>query len=229
MLKIDKISTIVPYSDEFWTSRLGRMTGCKISCICGERGIGEGGLTYIRSKVGELISGKTSEVNVSNESTIWGITNEPLSLKCYQAKYNVPIIITDKHLIESDRYAVTPDGLIILKDFGDNYDCETLESKSFPTYATHIEHCECETALDIKKINKPLYWQVIMQMYVADTLVGNACFFHPDFPEDSELRMHRVVFRKTELFADFKIFKQRLSEAETIFNNKYEKFKTKIK
>lgn len=227
MLKIEKISTIVPYTDEFWQSRVGRMTGCKISCLCGERGIGEGGMTYIRSKVGELISGKTSEVNITTEGTTWGIINEPLSLVYYQQKYSVPVIITDKHLVESDRYAVTPDGLIILRDFGDNYECETLESKSFPTYATHIEHCECETALDIKKINKPLYWQVIMQMYVADTLIGNACFFHPDFHEDTGLRMHRVVFRKAELVADFKIFKQRLTEAEIIFNNKYEKFKRK--
>lgn len=225
MLKIEKISSIIPYSDEFWTSRIGRMTGCKISCLMGERGIGDGGMTYIRSKVGEKISGKTSEVNVITEGISHGIINEPISLKEYQRKYEVPIIITNKHLVENDHYAVTPDGLIILRDLGDTYDCETLETKSFPTYATHIEHCECETALDIKKVNKQLYWQVIMQMFVADVLVGNACFFHPDFPETSKLRMHRVTFRKVDLIGDFKIFKQRLEEAKNIFDTKYNNLK----
>lgn len=226
MLKLDKISSIIPYSTEFWVSRLGRMTGCRINCLMGERGIGEGGMTYIRSKVCEKISGKASEQNITTEGTQWGVINEPLSIKYFQQKYEIPVIVTDKHLVENDHYAVTPDGLIILRDFGDNYDCETLESKSYPTYATHMEHCECQTAQDIKRINKQLYWQVIMQMYVADTLKGNAIFFHPDFPESSPLRMHRVVFKKTELVEDFKIFKARLEEAKSIFESKYNKFKS---
>jgi len=227
MLNLNKISSIIPYSDEFWASRTGRMTGCRISCLMGKEGIGVGGMTYIRSKVGEKISGKTSEVNITTEGTNWGVVNEPISIKYFQQVYDIPVIITDKHLIEDENYAVTPDGLIILRDLGDNYDCETLESKSYPTYATHIEHCECNNAKDIKLINKQLYWQVIMQMYVADTLKGNAIFFHPDFPESSKLRMHRVVFNKIELVEDFKLFKNRLAEAKTIFQTKYNNLKNK--
>lgn len=227
MLKIDKISSIIPYSNEFWIGRIGRMTGCRINCIMGERGIGEGGMTYIRSKVGEKISGKPSEINITTEGTNWGIINEPIAVKYFQEVNQIPVIVTDKHLIEDELYAVTPDGLIILKDFGDNYDCETLESKSYPTYATHIEHCECNNAKDIKRINKQLYWQVIMQMYVADVMNGNAIFFHPDFPEESKLRLHQVRFNKRELIDDFKIFQTRLVEAKSIYETKYNHLKQK--
>jgi hypothetical protein len=227
MLKIDKISSIIPYSNEWWESRLGRLTASRISTICMPEGIGTGGMTYIRNKVGEKISRLPSETNITTEATQWGVVNEPIAVKYFQEVYQIPVIVTDKHLIESEYFAVTPDGLIILKDYGENYDCETLESKSFPTFSTHIEHCECNTAKEIKKINPKLFWQVIMQMHVADTLKGNAIFYHPSFPEDSGLRLHRVVFNKMELVPEFKFFKARLDEAQTILDKKYNQFKSK--
>lgn len=227
MLKIDKISSIIPYSNEWWDSRLGRMTGSMISTICMPEGIGTGGMTYIRAKVCEKISRKPSEMNISTEATQWGVINEPIAVKYFQEVYSIPIIVTDKHLIESEYYAVTPDGLIINKDFGENYDCETLESKSFPTYATHCQHCECNTAKDIKAINKKLFWQVIMQMFVADTMKGNAIFFHPDFPEESKLRLHRVAFNKIDLVPEFTFFKNRLIEAQKEFETKFNNLKQK--
>lgn len=193
----------------------------------GERGIGEGGMTYIRSKVGELISGKSSERNITSEAILWGVENEPKSIAYYQQTNDVPVIVTNKHLIHGERRASTPDALIILRDLGNSYDCETLETKSYMTYATHIEHCECNTAAQIKAINKQLYWQVIDQMDIAEVLVGKATFFHPDFPETSKLRQHTVAFRKIELISDFKLLKERNEEAETIFNTKYNNLKNK--
>lgn len=227
MLNLSKISALTPYSDDWWICRLGMMTGSKISCICGERGIGEGGLTYIRSKVGEKISGKSVERNVTNEGIIWGIENEPRSIEYYQQKYNIPVMVVNKHLVYDGLYAVTPDALIIHKELGDTYDCETFETKSYITYATHMEHCECESPQDIKTINKPLYWQVISQMHFADVLVGNAVFFHPHFGEDTGLRQHRVQFKKIDLVPDFKLLADRMEQARTIYDNKFNKFKSK--
>lgn len=227
MLKIEKISSIIPYTQEWWDARIGTMTGSKISPLLAPEGIGVGGTNYIRSKVGEKISGVSSERNITTEGTQWGVINEPIAVKEFQEEYEIPVLITDKHLVESEYYAVTPDGLLILRDFGDSYDCETLESKSYQTYATHIQHCECTKPLEIKKINPQLFWQVIMQMYVADTIKGNAIFFHPDFPKSSKLRLHRVEFRKIELVPEFKLFKERLAEAERIFKEKYNHFLNK--
>lgn len=225
MLNLKKISALTPYSDDWWFARLGMMTGSKISCICGERGIGEGGLTYIRSKVCEKISGKSAERNVTTEGTLFGVENEPKSIEYYQKKYNIPVIVVNKHLVYDDLFSVTPDCLVIHKELGNSYDCETVETKSYITYATHMEHCECETPQQIKAVNKPLYWQVLSQMHFADVLVGNAVFFHPDFPEESGLRQHRVQFKKIDLVPDFKILSERMELARTIYNNKLLKFK----
>ena len=63
MLDVNKISTIVPYSAEWFNHRLGMMTSSPISCICTPKGIGKGGLTYIRNKVYEKLTGKTTERN----------------------------------------------------------------------------------------------------------------------------------------------------------------------
>jgi hypothetical protein len=227
MLNLKKISALTPYSDEWWIARNGMMTGSKISCICGERGIGDGGMTYIRSKVGEKISGKSSERNITNEGVVWGIDNEPKSIEYYGIKYNIPVMVINKHLVYDDLYSVTPDALIIHKELGNSYDCETLETKSYITYATHIEHCECETPKDIKLINKPLYWQVISQMHFADVLVGNAVFFHPDFNESTRLRQHRVQFKKIDLIPDFKLLDERMKQGRDIYEKLFNKFKSK--
>lgn len=228
MLKLSNISPFTPYSTEWLTHRLGKMTGSKISCIMGAKGIGEGGMTYIRSKVGELISGKSSEKPITTEDTIWGVDNEPKSLEYFSKSNNNTIILSDKHLMINDNYSVTPDGLLIVRQLVGEWEVETVETKSFKTYATHIEHCECHTAADIKKVNPSLYWQVLMQMKGADCLRGHAIFYHPDFPEDSRLRQGHVLFKRHELQADFKLMNERFEEARNIFNTKYNYLKSKL-
>lgn len=227
MLNINKISVLVPYSTEWFSHRLGYMTGSRIHCICGLKGIGDGGMTYIRNKVYEKITGKSSERNINTEATIHGTFNEPFSLQEYQRNHDIPMIITDKHIVYDSIFSVTPDGLLIrdLK-FIDNekgeYNCETIESKSFMTPSTHMQHVECKTPYDIKTINSPLYWQVISQMYFCNVLRGNAIFFHPDFPETSKYRSGHVQFRKVEMKTEFDFFAGRLEEARTIYNSKLE-------
>lgn len=227
MFNISKLSKIVPYSQEWFENRLGYMTGSKISCLMGKEGIGEGGMTYILNKVYERITGKSTEKNISTEATVWGVKNEPLAVKYYQEVHQIPLILTDKHIIHDSLYSCTPDGLLIrdlkfVNDSNGDYNCETLESKSYMTPSTHMQHCECKNAKDIYKINKPLFWQVVAQMYMADCLRGNAIFFHPDFPESSKYRLGHVSFKQVDLVPEFRLFKTRLEEARVIFNSKLE-------
>lgn len=220
---LKSISNITPYSDDWWLSRLGKLTSSRISCILGDRGIGEGGMTYIRSKVAEKLTGKSSERNVTTEAILFGISNEPLSIANYKEKYNVPFILTNKHLVYNELFASTPDFIVINSELGDSYDAETGETKSYQTFATHMEHCECNTPADIKKIDKALYWQVISQMAWSGVLKGNATFYHPDFA-GTKLESHRVQFKKIELIADFKFLATRMEEATTIYNNLLNRF-----
>jgi len=226
MLLLSKISTIVPYSPEWFEHRKGYMTGSLISCICSPKGIGDGGYTYIRNKVSEIITGVSTEKNITTEATLWGIEHEPASLREWQRRNNVPMILTDKHIVYNNRYSVTPDGLAIrdekliyIKD-GTELNCETVESKSYMTPAEHMKHIECNTPEDIKDVNPKLFWQCVSQVYWSGVLKGHATFFHPNFPEDSVYRQSSVEFRRINMKKDFDLFEARTKEAEEIFEQK---------
>lgn len=228
MLSIKKISTISPYSPEWFAHRRGYMTGSRISCICAPKGIGDGGYTYIRNKVSERITGVSTEKNINTEGTQHGIINEPIAIKEFQQVHEIPMVITDKHIVFDDLYSVTPDGLLIRNEkliydeTGEFINCETLESKSYMTPSVHMAHVECKTPSDIKSINPQLFYQVISQMHFADVTRGNALFFHPDFPKTSKYRLGHVLFKKIDLVSDFKFFAGRLEEARKIYNEKLE-------
>lgn len=222
MLDIKRISHCVPYSDEWWADRVGKMTSSQIFKICGERGIGKGGMTFIRNKVHEKLTGKLIDKQFDTEATAFGVQNEPLSIKNYAIKYNAPIILVSKHIIYNELFTSTPDFLVINKDFGDNYDCETGETKSYPT--RHLEMCECDTPEKIKDANVELFWQVISQMMFANVIVGNATFYNPEFAKTKALQ-HRVVFRKLELVKHFRLLSERMKEATEIYNDLYKKWK----
>lgn len=225
MLSLDKISQIVPYSDDWFRNRLGKMTSSQISCICAPKGIGEGGNTYIRNKVYEVLTGLSSERNITTEAITWGVENEPKAIAYWKSiTPDCHRLLTDVHIVHSERFSSTPDALVMMNnklvfsEDGTELNCETLESKSYMTPATHMAHVECRTANDIKALNSKLYWQVISQIHWAAVLRGRAIFFHPDFKEDSVYRLSEVVFRKAELIKDFEFFQNRCDEAEEIFN-----------
>lgn len=225
MLPLNRISQISPYSPEWFSNRLGKMTSSQIACICSPKGIGKGGLTYIRNKVYEVITGKTTERNITTEATIWGIENEPKAIDYWKSKTpNCFRKLTDQHIVYNERFSSTPDALVmmneklIFSEDGEFLNCETLESKSYMTPSVHMAHVECQTAKEIKELNPDLFWQVLSQMYWADCLRGNAIFFHPHFPEESPYRLGHVVFKRIELRDEFQLFKDRTDEATELFN-----------
>ncbi len=227
MLPLSRISEISPYSPDWFANRLGKMTSSSIACLCTPKGIGKGGLTYIRNKVSEVITGKSTEKNITNEAILWGIENEPKALQYWRSVTpGVHRMITDTHIVYNERFSSTPDALVMMneklvfvtKDGEEFLNCETLESKSYMTPSIHMAHVECETAQDIKELNPDLYWQVISQMYWTDSLRGRAIFFHDHFPEGSPYRLGEVIFKKVELLEDFKFFEGRMKEATLLFD-----------
>lgn len=226
MLLLSKISNLTPYSEDWFNHRLAMMTGSRISCICAPKGIGVGGMTYIRNKVSEAITGVSTERNITTDGIIWGIENEPKALKEWQETNKITMIITNKHIVFDERYSVTPDGLAIMNEklmYINNdteLNCETVESKSYMTPSVHMAHVECKTPDDIKVLNPELFWQCVSQIYWAGVLKGHAIFFHPNFPIGSPYRLGHVEFRKVTMQNDFKFFADRTAEAKQIFEAK---------
>jgi len=68
MLNVNKVSQIEPYSPEWFSNRLGKLTSSSIACLCAPKGIGTGGMTYIRNKVSEVITGISTEKNNTSET-----------------------------------------------------------------------------------------------------------------------------------------------------------------
>lgn len=227
MLEISKISDIEPYSTQWFENRLGKMTSSLISCLCTPKGIGKGGLTYIRNKVFETLTGKSTEKNITSEAILWGVENEPKSIAYWKSiTPSCHRLLTNQHIIYNERFSSTPDALVMMnkdcvfvtKDGIEYLNCETLETKSYMTPSIHMAHVECQTAQDIKELNPDLFWQVLSQIYWADCLRGRAIFFHPDFPDGHDYKMGEVIFKKVDLLPEFNLFKQRTEEATKLFD-----------
>lgn len=225
MLPLSRISEIIPYSKEWYVNRLAKMTSSPISCICAPKGIGEGGLTYIRNKVSEAITGKSTERNITTEAIIWGIENEPKAIQYWRSVTpGVHRHITDTHIVFNEYFSSTPDALVMMNEKlvfsedGEFLNCETLESKSYMTPSVHMAHVECQTAKELKALNPKIFWQIISQIHWAGVTRGRAIFFHPDFPEGSPYRLGEVIFKKIDLVEDFQFFQKRTDEAVTLFN-----------
>lgn len=57
MLRKEWISGVQMHSEDWFTKRLSKFTSSEWHLVMGERGIGEGGKSYIYRKVGELLTG----------------------------------------------------------------------------------------------------------------------------------------------------------------------------
>jgi hypothetical protein len=224
MLPLSRISQIEPYSKEWFRNRLGKMTSSQIACLCAPKGIGEGGMTYIRNKVSEVITGVSTERNVTNEAILFGIENEPKAIQYWRSVTPaVHRMITDTHIVFNERFSSTPDALVMMNEKlvftedGDFLNCETLETKSYMTPSVHMAHVECKTPQDLKLLDPKIYWQKISQIEWAGVTRGRTIFFHPHFPESSPYRLGEVIFKKTELLSEFQFFNTRMQEAIQIF------------
>jgi len=229
MLPVSRISLIEPYTKEWFKNRFGKITSSLVSCLCPPKGIGDGGLTYIRNKVHEEITGQPSDRNIETEGTLWGMTYEPMAIQYWRSVTPQCVKhLPHQHIVFGERFASTPDDLVFMDEkliFGNDpitkeetLNCETLEAKCYMTPAVHMEHVECKTPEQLKKINPKVYWQVISQIEWANVMRGRAIFFHPHYKDGHPYKMGEVIFKKTELREEFKFFNTRMQEAETLFN-----------
>lgn len=227
-----------PHSDLWFKAREGRLTGSRLGVFCGAKGIGDGGMTYIRRKVAEKLAGKCFEVPLDNFSTEWGRVNEPIGLnefKTYmESCLKQDIIMIQPSVIEyDDLYSCTPDACIItntklITDSDDTgYFVEPVELKCLQV-DSHMDLLRCNNALDLKKSYPLYFWQTISETQFCGSLKGHFAAFNPDFTEG--LRIHHIEFRKALLIEEFKLFNSRLEEARKIYHEElsyYQSLNTK--
>lgn len=233
MLLKSRISGIIAGSEVWQTARLAKFTSSNAFKLCGARGLGELGYNYIRTRVGEEMTGISSEKDLDLEQFRWGLHYESEAVNEYGLYFKIKFIVVQQ-LIINGRFGSTPDGLIILSESPDGleYQVETLEVKCPTSYDAYMRLFECNSPRDLKDCEPKYYWQVIDQMEMADAMIGNFMAYHPEFKAGNK-RMLKFDKRYSEeckdgkkiypINEDIKLLRSRKIEAEQEFNKRRDK------
>lgn len=210
MLLKSRISQIGMLQDgdynQLWKhERLGKITSSNVWKLCQEKGWGDTGLGYIRSRVHETLSGVSSDTEINTEAAINGLVQEGPALRTYIYKNGInPQQVVVQKLIYGDDplYCCTPDGIYCMNESTDglSWNVEAWEVKAYGV----IKHMKCIEAngdpMALKKLNRQLFYQILDQMLNVDCLTGKVILFNSELPEDKGglhvipfHKMHRVV------------------------------------
>lgn len=221
------------YFDGWLLGRLGKFTASKISCCMQPKGIGDGGMTYIRSRAFEALNGISSEKEVDTDAMRWGLLHEKDALKEFVKYKNIPIdekgrvpIIVQKLVAEKgSQFGCTPDGIWVQEEF-EKEDVTWLkvvpqEVKCYQL-TKHLKCVACDTPQKIKAVDPDAYWQLLMQIFECDALVGYLIYYYPNIKYGG-LRI--IEFRKVDIVMnvkvgeknDFKLMAERRLEIMRLF------------
>lgn len=217
MLKKSHITNVSIFSEEWQLLRRGKFTSSRIHCLMGEKGISDGGLTYIDQKLGEEMTGHcvSDDDELEDENTTWGNTHEPDALKRFHLENKVEFLVTQKMIHAANtRFSSTPDAIWVHGEASnqEEYNVSTLEVKCPRKFHRFNKLYRCKTPSDLFKVSKIYYWQVLDQMDNCDSAVGYFGVYHPLYPVNCNWR--QIQFKKIDLWDDFKKLRQRKSEAE---------------
>lgn len=223
-----KISDIKILSEAWYATRLAKMTASENYHLIED---GKGFTNYIRDKVGEELTGKSSKKDIDNDSLRWGSFFEAEAVTKFGQSKGLSFLVVQQLICDpNSRFGCTPDGLIVLSETPDKlaYNAETVEVKCPPTYNVYIALFECETPQDLKKESKQYYWQVIDQMEQCGALKGHFVVYHPDFKVGNmnaiEFDTHKQVNGDYPIHKDLKLLRERKVIAET----KFEEIRAKL-
>lgn len=215
--------------NEHWRqARLSMFTSSNIWKLCGEKGFGETGISYIRSRVFESIAKIPSEPEVNTESTIHGLVEEGWGMRAHMHKMAIDsrqVVVQKLIYGDNPMFGGTPDGIYCINESTDqlSWNVEVWEVKCYQALK-HMESLEFENPQDVKAGNRQLYFQLLDNMLSATTLVGKAIFFHPAMPLEQG-GLHVVEFRKMQqvgnkypLVEDLKFLNERKRLALEMFH-----------
>lgn len=221
MLHINHISKIEIYTPEWFKMRLGRFTSSMMNRLMTEEPFGQGAITYIHQKVGEVLTGQTTAEDeiIEDENTAWGNTYENEAINEFGVKMGLKYLAIQKLILNPDRnFSSTPDAIWIkgVCKNKEEYNVRTVEVKCPRKYHKFIPYYMCETPHEIKKLSKVYFWQVIDQMDNCGSAIGYFVVYHPLFPKGVNLRI--IEFDKMKLWEEFKLLQVRKKLAIEKFN-----------
>jgi putative phage-type endonuclease len=173
-------------SDEWLKARLGVFTASSAAKIVCTSTLTLTALDYIRKKALEEITGQQQDVIAINAAMQHGIDCEPVAAARYAQYKSEMLIETGLDLwSENDQVGASFDRVILGKNAAIEIKCPALH--------THCKYMEMQTAVDLKKVAKNYYWQIMQQMLVGGFDYIDFVSFCPslDIKELSILRVDR--------------------------------------
>jgi hypothetical protein len=165
-------------TDEWKQARVGVPSGSKFSDIMAKGG-GATRATYLTALALECITGVREEFKTTFAMD-QGTEREPFARLAYEA--NTGHLVTEIGFCMHDtlQVGVSPDGLV--GDVGmTEYKC--------PMPKTHLEYLRLEPG----KCPSAYRWQVQGQLWVAEREWCDFVSYNPDFPENAQLIIRRVM------------------------------------
>ena len=206
-------------SSEWFDLKCGRFSASEIYKLCGVRGLGQTGETYIFDKVAEILTGKVREIPTTFAMQ-HGIDTEPVVKAIYESNTGVevkePAFVTNKRF---SRCGVSPDGIveadnfIVLESYGIEIKCPESQSQ----YAKYLT---IKTAEDLKRIKPEYYWQIQFCMLITEVKEWRFITYHSDFKNLSMIEIP-VYWNTTDI--DF--LDERIKQANLMLDSKLEQIK----
>ena len=183
-INIDTIHTnesLIQGSDEWFSSRLGKITASRLNDLMKKTKYGESQyITRLRMELAiERITGKRANTVQTNQAMRDGVEREPDARRLFE-------VITGKEVTEVGSFnhpylpntAASPDGLITDEN-------AILELKC-PTAITHANNLLSDT------MPKNYIYQVQWQIACCEADYGYFASYHPDYPNDLKLKWMKV-------------------------------------
>lgn len=176
-----KVIDVAQGTDEWFAARLGRPTGGVYSDVLAKGK--DGGKSVTRQKLIvklalEVVTGKPAVQGFKSQAMRDGTEREPFARALYESSRGV--FVDEVGFCQHDTIftGVSPDGLV-----GEDGLCEI----KCPSEAVHREY--------MLRTNEPPEYkaQIQGQMWVTGRKWTDFCSFHPDFPENAQLIVRRVL------------------------------------
>lgn len=211
------INNIQQNTPEWLKLRAGKFTGSEIYKLCGVKGFGQTGETYITEVAASQITGECNEIG-ETYAMQRGKEFEELAKLTFENVFSIKIENAAAFVPEwaENDCLVSPDGYFRIENkghFGTEFKCPLLQGN-------HFNYCLIKNADDLKSTEPRYYWQVQMSLLISDFDGWFFASFHPKFPKNKML--YRVLIKRNE--KDISFLKSRILAAIDLKNDLITKF-----
>jgi hypothetical protein len=191
MIIIDSINQGTP---EWLKLKAGKFSGSEIYKLCGAKGLGQTGESYIYDVAASEITGELDEMP-ETYAMQRGKEFEELARISFENVTDTKIQTAAAFVPEwaKDDCLVSPDGYFrVEKYFGTEFKCPLKQG-------IHLYFCTIKNAKDLKDTEPRYYWQILMSLLISDFDSWFFASFHPKFPTKMILHFAQIERNETDI------------------------------